>query len=144
MTHIPYTLFAVFDGHAGAGCAVAASNDLWQIIHAKLENVGPQLLNEGKDTYDTIWPTNRPISTESLVIGALETAFWEADQLIGEEKKMYHMLGGCTVLVALFILGRKINNGNNLFLCFLYFSHLCEKIFIKRYIPPPSDILHTV
>ena len=105
MTHIPYTLFAVFDGHAGAGCAVAASNDLWQIIHAKLENVGPQLLNEGKDTYDTIWPTNRPISTESLVIGALETAFWEADQLIGEEKKMYHMLGGCTVLVALFILG---------------------------------------
>ena len=32
MTHIPYTLFSVYDGHAGPGCAVAASNDLWQVI----------------------------------------------------------------------------------------------------------------
>ena len=106
MTHIPYTLFSVFDGHAGAGCAVAASNDLWQVIQAKLESVGPQLLAEGGRD-DSGWPTGRPVSTESLVIGALETAFWEADQLIGEEKKVYHMLGGCTVLVALFILGKQ-------------------------------------
>ncbi len=48
---------------------------------------------------------NRSISTESLVIGALEAAFWETDQIIGEEKKIYNMTGGCTVLVALFILG---------------------------------------
>jgi len=108
MTHIPYTLFSVYDGHAGPGCAVAASNDLWQVIQAKLENVGPQLVasSDGKDSYNTIWPSNRSVSTESLVIGALETAFWEADQIIGEEKKVYHMTGGCTVLVALFILGK--------------------------------------
>ena len=31
MTHIPYTLMSVYDGHAGAGCAVTASNDLWQV-----------------------------------------------------------------------------------------------------------------
>ena len=31
MTHIPYTLMSVYDGHAGAACAVAASNDLWQV-----------------------------------------------------------------------------------------------------------------
>ena len=43
-----------------------------QVIHAKLENVGAQLVVEGKDSYDTIWPTSRPISTESLIIGALE------------------------------------------------------------------------
>jgi protein phosphatase 1H len=48
----------------------------------------------------------RSISTESLVIGALEAAFWETDQVIGEEKKVYNMTGGCTVLVALFILGQ--------------------------------------
>ena len=48
---------------------------------------------------------SRSISTESLVIGALEAAFWETDQVIGEEKKVYNMSGGCTVLVALFILG---------------------------------------
>jgi hypothetical protein len=39
------------------------------------------------------------------VIGALEAAFWECDHVIGEEKKVYNMTGGCTVLVALFILG---------------------------------------
>ena len=77
------------------------------MIHAKLENVGSQLVVEGKDSYDTIWPTNRPISTESLIIGALEAAFWEADHIIGEEKKVYSMPGGCTVLVALFILGKQ-------------------------------------
>ena len=77
-----------------------------QVIHAKLENVGAQLVVEGKDSYDTIWPTSRPISTESLIIGALEAAFWEADHIIGEEKKVYSMPGGCTVLVALFILGK--------------------------------------
>lgn len=55
--------------------------------------------------HDTYICNGRSVSTESLVIGALETAFWEADQLIGEEKKVYHMTGGCTVLVALFILG---------------------------------------
>lgn len=106
ITHIPYTLFAVFDGHAGSGCAVAASNDLWQVIQAKLENVGPQLLAGGSTTTDTLWPSTRSISTESLVIGALEAAFWETDQVIGEEKKVYNMTGGCTVLVALFILGK--------------------------------------
>lgn len=116
MTHIPYTLFSVYDGHAGAGCAVSASNDLWQVIQARLESVGPQLLAglppEGGSApgfdQDTIWPgsTSRNISTESLIIGALETAFWETDQFIGEEKKVYHMPGGCTVLVALFILGK--------------------------------------
>ena len=105
MTHIPYTMFGLYDGHAGAGCAVAASNDLWQVIQAKLENVGPQLVADGREAFETIWPSSKPVSAESLIIGALETAFWEADQFIGEEKKVYQMNGGCTVLVALFILG---------------------------------------
>ena len=42
------------------------------------------------------------------MIGALEAAFWETDQVIGEEKKIYNMTGGCTVLVALFILGQPV------------------------------------
>ena len=29
---VPYTMFSVYDGHAGAGCAVTASNDLWQAV----------------------------------------------------------------------------------------------------------------
>jgi len=113
LVQVPYTMFSVFDGHAGAGCAVTASNDLWQAVQARLESVGPQLITarqagqpdgDGVDT--AMWFPSKSISEESLVIGALEAAFWETDQQIGEEKKVYSMPGGCTVLVALFILGK--------------------------------------
>ena len=45
-----------------------------------------------------MWFPTREISCESLVIGALESAFWEMDQQIGEDKRRYKMLGGCTVI----------------------------------------------
>jgi len=113
LVQLPYTIFSIFDGHAGAGCAVTAANDLWQAVHARLESVGPQLVaansaaNSGGDGLtEPMWFPARSISEESLVIGALEAAFWETDQQIGEEKKVYSMPGGCTVLVALFILGK--------------------------------------
>ena len=99
---IQYTVFAVFDGHAGAGCAVTASNDLWAAVQSRLESVATQLVGEEGSTK---WFT-RTISKESLVIGALESAFWDTDQQIGDEKKIYHMAGGCTVLMAVFILGK--------------------------------------
>jgi hypothetical protein len=35
------------------------SNDLWQVIQAKLENVGAQLLAGGSTTTDTLWPSTR-------------------------------------------------------------------------------------
>jgi serine/threonine protein phosphatase PrpC len=60
----------------------------------------------GNANYASMWFPTRDISSESLIIGALESAFWEMDQQIGEEKKRYKMLGGCTVLVSLFILGK--------------------------------------
>ena len=53
----------------------------------------------------SLWYGAKEVSTESLVIGALESAFWEMDQSIGEDKKRYKMLGGCTVIISLFILG---------------------------------------
>ena len=76
-----------------------------------------------------MWYPTKDISLESLVIGmiensrysrrpwglliesvlfpgALEAAFWETDQLIGDDKKRYKMQGGCTVLVSVFILGK--------------------------------------
>merc|ERR1712012_956792 len=46
------------------------------------------------------------LSSEILLVGVHMLAFWETDQQIGEEKKVYSMPGGCTVLVALFILGK--------------------------------------
>ena len=49
---------------------------------------------------------SKNISLESLVTGAIESAFWEMDQRIGEDKLRYKISGGCTALVALFILGK--------------------------------------
>ena len=116
---IPYVFFGIFDGHAGSGCAVAAANELHQVIHKKLMGVLLHLLQQARgagtgifsstagDNRPTLmWYPNREISVESMVIGALESAFWEMDQQIGEDKRRYKMLGGCTVLVAVFILGK--------------------------------------
>lgn len=46
------------------------------------------------------------ITVDSLVIGALETAFWQMDRLIGRDKFKHKMPGGCTAVVSLFILGK--------------------------------------
>ena len=36
----------------------------------------------------------------------MEAAFWEMDHQIGDDKKRFKLLGGCTVIVSLFILGK--------------------------------------
>jgi serine/threonine protein phosphatase PrpC len=46
------------------------------------------------------------ITVEQLVRGALESSFWEMDELIGHDKEYYKMPGGCAAIVSLFILGR--------------------------------------
>lgn len=46
------------------------------------------------------------ITVDSLVIGALESAFWQMDGLIGRDKFIHKMPGGCTAVVSLFILGK--------------------------------------
>lgn len=46
------------------------------------------------------------VTVDSLITGALESAFWEMDALIEHDKNNYKMPGGCTALVSLFILGK--------------------------------------
>jgi hypothetical protein len=54
----------------------AHSNDLWQVIQAKLENVGPQLLAGGSTSTDTLWPSTRcAIRLLVLVNGASQMLF---------------------------------------------------------------------
>uniref|UniRef100_A0A0K2TE15 Protein phosphatase 1Hlike [Musca domestica] n=2 Tax=Lepeophtheirus salmonis TaxID=72036 RepID=A0A0K2TE15_LEPSM len=96
---LTYTYFGIFDGHAGPDCAVDASLELHQILHSKLLQIAHHL------DLSFVAPERR-ISEDSLIIGALESAFWDMDHLIGQDKLMYTMSGGCTALVALFILGK--------------------------------------
>lgn len=107
---IPYVYFGIFDGHAGSGCAVTAANELHQMVHKKLmgilHHLVPNATCPSSCGQGVMWFPSREISVESLIIGALEAAFWEMDHQIGDDKRRYKMLGGCTVLVSLFILGK--------------------------------------
>ncbi|XP_063953644.1 protein phosphatase 1H-like [Lytechinus pictus] len=113
---IPLTYFAIFDGHAGSGVSVMASRVLHTRIFAKLESVYDLLANSSieqrqftrsGDQRPNKWPfTEKEMSVESLVVGALESAFVEMDEQVRKEKLDYHIPGGCTVLVAIFLLGK--------------------------------------
>ncbi|XP_066247351.1 protein phosphatase 1H [Euwallacea similis] len=98
---IPYTYYGIFDGHAGVGAALCAANQLHHIIHEKLV-----------DAQDDIWIhfTEKHLPTtkhrDLLIIGALESAFREMDQLLLEDRNKYQAAGGCTAIVSLLILGK--------------------------------------
>lgn len=110
---LPYIYFGLFDGHAGFGASVAAANELHHLVHARLMDVVEQLLPRLEDIVETgrkggvaMWVPDRDADKEMLIKGALELAFHDMDQMILEDKKKYRMKGGCTALVALFILGK--------------------------------------
>ncbi|CAG2064306.1 unnamed protein product, partial [Timema podura] len=86
--YLPYVYFGIFDGHAGIGAAVAASNQLHHIIQEKLVDVLDHLLPplEGCTSATVervarrgiaLWFPEKEISIESLIVGALESAFWD-------------------------------------------------------------------
>ncbi|XP_054845165.1 protein phosphatase 1H [Eublepharis macularius] len=50
--------------------------------------------------------TEKKISHECLIIGAIETAFREMDLQIEREKTVYNISGGCTALVVVYLLGK--------------------------------------
>ncbi|XP_071442574.1 protein phosphatase 1H [Hetaerina americana] len=115
--YLPYVYFALFDGHAGYGAAVAAANQLHHVLHEKLVDIIDHLLPPLDDVADhqfessakggvSLWFPEKNISKESLITGALEASFWEMDQMIAEDRCKYVLKGGCTALVALFILGK--------------------------------------
>ncbi|GFU18657.1 protein phosphatase 1H [Trichonephila clavipes] len=118
---IPWIYFALFDGHAGSGVAVAASNTLHKIVQEKLQEVAdlltlpPSQLNlVAKGSHERSsqpagfmgFTSDRDVTVDSLITGALESAFWEMDRLIAIDKRHYTMTGGCTALVALFMFGK--------------------------------------
>ena len=81
------TYFAVFDGHAGSGSALMAVNNLHYNILDKLDSVYELLIHSSSeqrlfskkgDKRPHKWPFNETaVSVESLITGALETAFLE-------------------------------------------------------------------
>ncbi|GBN55230.1 Protein phosphatase 1H [Araneus ventricosus] len=118
---IPWIYFALFDGHAGSGVAVAASNTLHKIVQERLQEVADLLIlsqqelnvfAKGSQERSSQpagfqgFSTDRDVTTDSLIVGALESSFWEMDRLIAIDKRHYTMTGGCTALVAVFMFGK--------------------------------------
>ncbi|XP_037030492.1 protein phosphatase 1H [Bradysia coprophila] len=108
---LPYIYFGTFDGHAGYGAALAASNQFHYILHEKLVDVIDMLMPAV--TFAAPAPSfphpmtfQRSVSKDELIIGALESAFIEMDALLAEDRDKYRNAGGCTALVTLFIFGK--------------------------------------
>ncbi|CAL8359141.1 unnamed protein product [Lota lota] len=147
--------WALFDGHAGSGVAVAASRLLHGHIAQHLQEVldilrlpgqppptcmGEEPLNHhhhhhqqqhltptaqrsltraaslrgaagapgpsGTPPPQTRFFTEKKVSHESLVVGAVENAFKDMDVQIEKDKGVYNVSGGCTALVVLYLLGK--------------------------------------
>ena len=105
--NIPYTIFCVFDGHAGTGAALTAAHTMHYHIKEKLGAVKHFLARQQAEVIAEDDPglgcITEPIPTELLVQGALEEAFAEMDDQIRRERATYSIKGGCTAIVALFM-----------------------------------------
>jgi hypothetical protein len=166
---LPWLYFAVFDGHAGSGVAVAASNTLHKIIQEKLQVIADLIITFGlkddsnyqlndsngfqndlkselsskklngsliinqdkhlaKDNIALLFhpSSDKTITVDNLITGALESAFWEMDNMIAADKQVYRMSGGCTACIALFILGKLFvaNAGDSRYSTFFFIKYL--------------------
>lgn len=112
--------WALFDGHGGPVAATLAAQYLHFCIKEKLEEVmegidGPQppmhLTARCLYKSDHQFVKEKGICQEHVVIGALESAFQECDEMIGQEMTHTSQADGCTALVT-FYLQRKLYIAN--------------------------------
>ncbi|XP_028397702.1 protein phosphatase 1H-like [Dendronephthya gigantea] len=106
ITKLPYWCFGIFDGHAGAGAALAAVNQLQDIIHEKLHEIQDVIVCEEKNygklpvLQGVVAPT---IDFEAVITGALEQSFLDMDNRINKDRSLHKITGGCTAVVSLFM-----------------------------------------
>lgn len=106
--------FGIFDGHAGTGVSLMVADQFINHLQEKLVEARAELFRcaypELFDVGNNCWyPQNYPktlFTVDNLVTGALESAFQAMDEQIVRESVSFSLPGGCTALVALFILGR--------------------------------------
>ncbi|KAI6236018.1 PPM-type phosphatase domain-containing protein [Aphelenchoides besseyi] len=95
--------FGLFDGHAGSDCSVMTASCLHEHIKNRLNGILYTALNLPQITDVN---QQNEITTDSLVIGAVQVAFSEMDDQIAEMKTITRVSGGTTALCALFFLNR--------------------------------------
>uniref|UniRef100_A0A665T5D9 Protein phosphatase 1H-like n=1 Tax=Echeneis naucrates TaxID=173247 RepID=A0A665T5D9_ECHNA len=124
-TGIPLHFWGVFDGHAGSGAAIMASKLLHRLIRDRLgeichllenpssappiclaKNGSPYQAETKKGASQDPEDPDKVVSLESLVMGVIETAFKQMDDLIEKEKLSYAISGGCCALSAIHLMGK--------------------------------------
>ncbi|KFO32693.1 protein phosphatase 1M isoform X1 [Fukomys damarensis] len=107
--------WALFDGHGGPAAAILAANTLHSCLRRQLEAVVEGIVTTQPPMHlsghcvclsDPQFVEEKGIKTKDLVIGALECAFQECDEVIGRELEASCQVGGCTALVAVFLQGK--------------------------------------
>ncbi|XP_061473938.1 protein phosphatase 1M isoform X1 [Rhineura floridana] len=107
--------WALFDGHGGPEASVMAAKYLHYCIKQKLEDVVEGITGDRPPMHlngqcvcqsDPRFVEEKQIRQEDVVIGALENAFQECDEVIGQEMEASNQSGGCTALAALYLQGK--------------------------------------
>ncbi|XP_026356755.1 protein phosphatase 1M isoform X2 [Ursus arctos] len=107
--------WALFDGHGGPAAAILAANTLHSCLRRQLEAVVEGMVATRPPMHlsghcvcpsDPHFVEEKGIRAEDLVIGALESAFQECDEVIGRELEASGQVGGCTALVAVSLQGK--------------------------------------
>ncbi|KAG9485557.1 protein phosphatase 1J [Eleutherodactylus coqui] len=131
---VSFYYWALFDGHAGYGCALSASrllhlhicDQLRDLVHILQQstaaplcldpNTGTRTENiSGASCHEITEPpmetavrfhVEKQVFPESLVIGALENAFIQMDKQIERERISHSIEGGCCALVTVYLMGK--------------------------------------
>ncbi|XP_004581580.2 protein phosphatase 1M isoform X1 [Ochotona princeps] len=107
--------WALFDGHGGPTAAILAANTLHSCLRRQLETVVEGIMAPQPPMHlsgrcicpsDPQFVEEKDIKAEDLVVGALENAFQECDEVIGRELEASGQQGGCTALVAVSLQGK--------------------------------------
>ncbi|XP_042530714.1 protein phosphatase 1J isoform X3 [Dipodomys spectabilis] len=118
--------WGLFDGHAGGGAAEMASRLLHRHIQEQLKDLVDILQDPlppplclpstpGSPSYSntshlvgpqSCWSSQKEVTHESLVIGAIENAFQLMDEQMAQERRGYQVDGGCCALVVVYLLGK--------------------------------------
>uniref|UniRef100_A0ABI8A8U3 PPM-type phosphatase domain-containing protein n=1 Tax=Felis catus TaxID=9685 RepID=A0ABI8A8U3_FELCA len=118
--------WGLFDGHAGGGAAEMASRLLHRHIREQLKDLveilqdpsppplclpsTPGAAGSSDPSHlvgpQSCWSSQKEVTHESLVVGAIENAFQFMDEQMAQERRGHQVEGGCCALVVVYLLGK--------------------------------------
>nr|XP_058916913.1 protein phosphatase 1J isoform X5 [Kogia breviceps] len=118
--------WGLFDGHAGGRAAEMASRLLHRHIREQLKDLVEILQDPSPPPLclpstpgapgssdssrlvgpQSCWSSQKEVTHESLVVGAIENAFQFMDEQMARERRGHQVEGGCCALVVVYLLGK--------------------------------------